>query len=74
MQASQASRTWASLSEYSYRLLSDLTIGVMGMGSIGKHVASTFEMLGATVVCFLCFVVFSNTRKFSAIHICHSKS
>ena len=44
---SQSKQLWK---EFSYRSLSDLTIGIAGLGSIGSHVAETAKNFGMNVV------------------------
>ena len=45
--ALQASHTWG---EFSQRSLTELTIGIAGLGSIGKHIASTAAHFGMRVL------------------------
>ena len=47
MRQNQSSASWEKIP---YRTLSDLTIGMCGLGSIGKHIASTAAHFGMTVL------------------------
>lgn len=46
----QKTKTWSQDGRISqHRLISDLTVGILGIGSIGKHVAQLLNAFGATV-------------------------
>ncbi|MGB1010519.1 MAG: D-2-hydroxyacid dehydrogenase [Thiolinea sp.] len=46
----QQQREWVQWDHYPYRRLSDLTLGVVGVGSIGKHIAATGKHFGMRVL------------------------
>ena len=46
----QQQKEWVMWNHYPYRRLSDLTLGVIGVGSIGKHVAATGKHFGMRVL------------------------
>lgn len=46
----QQKKEWVQWDHYPYRRLSDLTLGVIGVGSIGKHIAMTGKHFGMRVL------------------------
>ncbi len=46
----QQQREWVRWDHYPYRRLSDLTLGVIGVGSIGQHIAATGKHFGMRVL------------------------
>ncbi len=46
----QQRNEWVSWDHYPYRRLSDLTLGLLGVGSIGKHIAATAQHFGMRVL------------------------
>lgn len=46
----QQQQNWRQWDHYPYRRLSDLTLGVIGLGSIGKHIAATGAHFGMRVL------------------------
>lgn len=49
MDMRQQEHTWTTSASASYRTLSQLKIGVLGLGQIGKQVAKSFKALGSEV-------------------------
>lgn len=46
-------RRWGNDGKVTYRTMSDLTIGVLGLGNIGTSIARTLKAMGSRVVGFV---------------------